>query len=446
MESGTAETSTTVNGANGSSDGAATRADRGPQPGDRRVGRQRSQVDSPEPVAEIVARVRANQAEWEALGNEGRYHWLGKLRDWLLDNAEQIADTMQAETGKVRGDTATELDLPHRPDQLLRDQGREVHRRRSGPAPLAAAGLEEAQRPVPPLPGGRRDQPLELPAGAGARRRDPGAAGRRRGGRQALRVHAAGPGRGDRGLEEGDRRARRLRLRPRDRRGRWRTWSTTVDFIQFTGSDRTGPQGDGPGRRDADPGQPRARRQGPDDRPLRRRPRPRRQRRRLGRDVSTPARSASRSSGSTSRSRSTTSSSPSWSKRSAALRQGADGRGSGKDVGAMTSPNQSAIVEDQVDDALANGARALTGGKARRGPRRLLRADRAGRRRPLDEGDARRDLRPGRRRDEGARLRGGAAPRQRHPLRARRPRSSARRTGPSASPAGSRPARSTSTT
>ena len=43
------------------------------------------------------------------MGIEGRYHWLGKLRDWMLDNQERIADTMQAETGKVRGDTSAEL-------------------------------------------------------------------------------------------------------------------------------------------------------------------------------------------------------------------------------------------------------------------------------------------------------------------------------------------------
>ena len=34
----------------------------------------------------------------------------------------------------------------------------------------------------------------------------------------------------------------------------------------------------------------------------------------------------------------------------------------------MTSPNQTAIVEDHVDDALASGARALTGGKRVEGP------------------------------------------------------------------------------
>jgi betaine-aldehyde dehydrogenase len=50
------------------------------------------------------------------------------------------------------------------------------------------------------------------------------------------------------------------------------------------------------------------------------------------------------------------------------LRQGADGRSPEMDVGAMTSPNQTAIVEAQVNDALAGGARAMTGGKKVEGP------------------------------------------------------------------------------
>jgi len=65
-------------------------------------------IDSPQRVREVAERVRANQAEWEALGNKGRYRWLGQLRDWLIDNHERIADTMQAETGKVRADAASE--------------------------------------------------------------------------------------------------------------------------------------------------------------------------------------------------------------------------------------------------------------------------------------------------------------------------------------------------
>ena len=65
-------------------------------------------ADDPERVAEVVARVRANQPEWERLGNRGHARWLYKLRDWLLDHQDEIADTMQAETGKVRGESGGE--------------------------------------------------------------------------------------------------------------------------------------------------------------------------------------------------------------------------------------------------------------------------------------------------------------------------------------------------
>lgn len=65
-------------------------------------------VTSPEEVSATVARVRANQAAWEELGFKGRRVWLDKLRDWLFDNADQVADTMQAETGKVRAEAMNE--------------------------------------------------------------------------------------------------------------------------------------------------------------------------------------------------------------------------------------------------------------------------------------------------------------------------------------------------
>src|SRR4051794_24523385 len=65
-------------------------------------------LDGPAEVAETVARVRANQAAWEALGIKGRAQWLYKLRDWILDHQDEIADTMQRETGKVRGEAAGE--------------------------------------------------------------------------------------------------------------------------------------------------------------------------------------------------------------------------------------------------------------------------------------------------------------------------------------------------
>ncbi len=65
-------------------------------------------IDSPERVAEVVARVRSAQPAWEALGFEGRYRWLGKLRDWIIHNEQHLADVMQAETGKVRADAEME--------------------------------------------------------------------------------------------------------------------------------------------------------------------------------------------------------------------------------------------------------------------------------------------------------------------------------------------------
>ena len=65
-------------------------------------------VDSPQAVAATVARVRANQPAWEGLGFDGRRRWMNRLRDWLLDNSERVAETMQAETGKVRAEAMFE--------------------------------------------------------------------------------------------------------------------------------------------------------------------------------------------------------------------------------------------------------------------------------------------------------------------------------------------------
>ena len=73
-------------------------------------------IDGPDRVADVVARVRANQPEWEAMGIAGRYEWLGKLRDWLIENGEPVAETMRSETGKVRGDAA--LETPYLADLI----------------------------------------------------------------------------------------------------------------------------------------------------------------------------------------------------------------------------------------------------------------------------------------------------------------------------------------
>lgn len=68
-------------------------------------------IDSPERVAEVVARVRGNQPAWEALGIDGRYRWLGRLRDWLLDHGDEVAALLKEETGKVLADA--ELEGPY---------------------------------------------------------------------------------------------------------------------------------------------------------------------------------------------------------------------------------------------------------------------------------------------------------------------------------------------
>jgi len=69
----------------------------------------RVEVSSPAEVAETVARVRAAQVEWEAIGFDQRRRWLGSLRDWLIANADELTDSMQAETGKVRAEAANEI-------------------------------------------------------------------------------------------------------------------------------------------------------------------------------------------------------------------------------------------------------------------------------------------------------------------------------------------------
>jgi acyl-CoA reductase-like NAD-dependent aldehyde dehydrogenase len=66
------------------------------------------EVDSPESVAEAVARARAAQAAWEAIGFDGRRRWMEELRDWILENQTRLDSIMQEETGKVRADAALE--------------------------------------------------------------------------------------------------------------------------------------------------------------------------------------------------------------------------------------------------------------------------------------------------------------------------------------------------
>src|SRR3954453_12791670 len=61
-------------------------------------------VTSPAEIPSLVARARAAQPAWEALGYEGRGRILRRAQKWLLDHADEVADTIVAETGKARED------------------------------------------------------------------------------------------------------------------------------------------------------------------------------------------------------------------------------------------------------------------------------------------------------------------------------------------------------
>jgi acyl-CoA reductase-like NAD-dependent aldehyde dehydrogenase len=55
-------------------------------------------------VAEMAARARAAQPEWEAYGFDGRARVLVRAQKWLMDNAERVVETIVSETGKTYED------------------------------------------------------------------------------------------------------------------------------------------------------------------------------------------------------------------------------------------------------------------------------------------------------------------------------------------------------
>jgi acyl-CoA reductase-like NAD-dependent aldehyde dehydrogenase len=323
-------------------------------------------VDAPRAVAEKVARVRSNQPAWEALGIEGRYRWLGKLRDWLLDNEQRVLDTMQAETGKVRGDTAAETiylaDLINfYGTKAVRFIGDETVRPHS--ALMATRKLMVQHRPYPVVGViSPWNFPLALALGDAIPALQAGAA-------VVIKPSEFTP----LGIDEIVR-AWKEELGAPDVfdcvHGTGETGGAlidNVDFVQFTGSDRTGRK---VMARAAETLTPVSLELGGKD-PM------------IVLDDADLDRAANAAAwGSMFNSGQVCLSveriyveEPAYdefvaklTREVGKLRQGADGRAPQKDVGAMTSPNQTAVVEDHVDDAIAAGARALTGGKRGEGP------------------------------------------------------------------------------
>ncbi|MBA3328354.1 MAG: aldehyde dehydrogenase family protein [Solirubrobacterales bacterium] len=62
-----------------------------------------------EQVAELARRGRAAQPGWQAMGYEGRGRVLRRAQKWLLDNSERLVETMISETGKVVEDVTLEI-------------------------------------------------------------------------------------------------------------------------------------------------------------------------------------------------------------------------------------------------------------------------------------------------------------------------------------------------
>jgi len=361
VESGTAARSTETNGA------SATAADsievHNPATGALIASLP---VDSPEAVAATVKRVRANQPEWEAMGIDGRYHWLGKLRDWLLDNQERVLDTMQLETGKVRADASNE---PGYLADLINFYG------------TKAAGFigEESVRPHSPLLAAKKlriqyrphpvvgiispwNFPLILSLGDAIPALQAGCAVVVKPSEftplglaeviEAWKTEIGGPdvfdcvqGVGETGGALVD----------------------EVDFIQFTGSDRTGRK---VMARAAETLTPVSLELGGKDPMIVLADAD------LDRAANAAAWGGMMNSGQICMSvERIYVEEPAYDRfvdkltaEVGRLRQGPDDGSDPRDVGAMTSPNQTAIVEEHVDDALASGARALTGGSRVEGP------------------------------------------------------------------------------
>jgi len=57
-------------------------------------------------VADMAARGRAAQPEWEAYGFDGRARVLRRAQKWLMDNSQRVVETIVSETGKTYEDAS----------------------------------------------------------------------------------------------------------------------------------------------------------------------------------------------------------------------------------------------------------------------------------------------------------------------------------------------------
>ena len=333
----------------------------------------------------MVALAREAQPVWEAIGFAGRAEVLLAARRWMLANAERVVTTIVGETGRPADETqlaeltyglsALEFWAKTAPDYLGDEpiesaspflRGRRLLVRY---APLGVVGVigpwnypfnNSFGDCIPALAAGNavvlkpsEVTPLtsllmaEMLAECGIP--DARLPGRHRPWRDGRGARGRG-GHGD---------------------------------VHRVGGDRQ--EGDGAGRAEPHPRQPRAGRQGPDDRARRRRSGAGRERgRQLRVEQLGPGVHLRRADLRRGRRSTTTSSSGCRARWRHCVRALRATPGS-VDVGAIIFPPQIELIEAHVRDAVDKGARVVTGGSARRGrPGPLLRADGARRRGPLD--------------------------------------------------------------
>jgi acyl-CoA reductase-like NAD-dependent aldehyde dehydrogenase len=65
----------------------------------------------PADMAAMAGRARTAQPAWEALGPVDRARWLHRYRDWLLDHDDELADMLQRETGKPWQEATLEIPI-----------------------------------------------------------------------------------------------------------------------------------------------------------------------------------------------------------------------------------------------------------------------------------------------------------------------------------------------
>ena len=140
----------------------------------------------------MAARGRAAQPGWEAYGFEGRARVLLRAQKWVMDNAEQVVETIVSETGKTFEDAElAEIGYAGNAFGFWAKNAAGVPRRRDGQVQPGARQGQEAHPALPPARADRRDRAVELPADELLRRLHPRARGRQQRDPQALRGHAA---------------------------------------------------------------------------------------------------------------------------------------------------------------------------------------------------------------------------------------------------------------